>query len=390
MANIVVNPKVITWARVEAHLTQLDAADKIGLQLAEIVALEVEARPLTLGVLRKMASVYGVAIATLAMPEPLKSTKMPSDFRTIDGRQEEISRETALAIRRARHYLELMADLTDEEEDLEIRYAVPDASANDTSQTLAARERARFSVSVEEQLKWKDGQAFRIWRDKVEALGIYVYVLDFPKGDCRGFSLRESKNPAIAISKEESFDGAKVFTLLHEYCHILKNEPGISNLNNNNKMERFCNEFAAHFLMPIEALKRVLSVPDKPQHLEWDFEVIRLAAKRLHVSQQALALRLENAGYARSGFFDALRSQQFKLSNKAKKKQKSAPIAPEIRRLSEVGAAYASTTLAAYDRGSLNAVEAFRILGLSPKHFEGLRVRLRGRLLTHGSNRPLS
>jgi Zn-dependent peptidase ImmA (M78 family) len=319
------------------------------------------------------------------MPEPLKATKLPDDFRTIDGRPETVNRLTALAIRQARHYQQLLADLTDEDDDLHIPYGIPDATENDTPQSLAARERNRLGVTVLNQIGWKQGTSFRIWRDKLEALGVCVYVLDFPLNDCRGFSLRESKNPVIAISKEELLDGAKIFTLFHEYCHIIKNLPGISNLNNTNRVEKFCNDFAANFLMPAEALKTTLGVSDPPTARDWDIDIIRKAAKTLHVSQQALALRLENAGYAPKGFFDEVCAKQPKSRDGRKSEGKMA-IPPDVRRLSELGSSYASATLTAYDRGSLNDLDAFRMLRLSPKHFDGLRLRLKGRSPYHGAN----
>lgn len=361
-------------------MSEADAAERIGIDIAELVAYEKGNMKPHLGILRQMGAVYKLPVATLAMPEVPRPSKLPSDFRTIDGRRESISPETAFAIRQARRYQEMMQDLFREEEELASRYVVPNATTNDSPKTLAARERKRFEVSVETQLSWRnDDFAFRQWREKMESFGVFVYVLEMPIDDCRGFSLRESENPVIVISKEENTDAAKLFTLLHEYCHILKNAPGISDLNNKNKMERFCNEFAAQFLMPIEALNEVLHLPQPATAIDWDFEDIRVAARKLHVSQQALALRLENAGYAPTGFFDLLRSQQeMRVKPKKPRKQRGGPPADAVR-LIEVGPSYARNVLTAYERGTLHDIAAYRMLDLAPRHFQKLRDRLAAR-----------
>lgn len=387
MAAIVINKTVLIWAREEAQLTQQQAADASHVPLNDLVEFERSNQALTLGAIRSLAKAYGVSVATLVMPEPLARSKRPADFRTIDGRPESISHKTALAIRKARHYQEMISDVTSEDDDLRVPYSIPDAATNITAAQLAARERKRFAVSIEKQIQLRAGQAFNFWRDSIEALGIFVYVLDFPRRDCRGFTLRESANPVIAISKEESTEGAKIFTLFHEYCHILRNQPGLSDLNNKNSVERFCNNFSAHFLMPLDALKDVLSIPDSATVIDWSADAIRQAANQLHVSQQALALRLEEAGYARQGYYEAFCAKQLKIPKRPKRD--GAP-PPETLRLFELGALHSGLTLNAYDRGSLNDIEARRALGLPLRRIEGLRIKLRGRLVHHGPSRVIS
>ena len=60
-------------------------------------------------------------------------------------------------------------------------------------------------------------------------------------------SLDSQNTPIIMISKAEEFDPAKTFTLIHEYCHLLLREPGISDQNTQNPVEAFCNQFAGAF-----------------------------------------------------------------------------------------------------------------------------------------------
>lgn len=387
MTRIAVNPKVLTWARNEAHIDQDEAAHKIGVSVEDLIGFESGTLQPTLTQVRDMAKSYQLAVATLAMPEPFATTKMPKDFRTVRGKSQRITSETAFAIRQARRYQDELQDLYSDDEELAIEYATPDARPNDTPSILAIRERKRLNIAVDTQLSWgNDNQALREWRTRIEALGVSVFLLDMPVQDCRGFSLRETKNPVIVVSKREYTDAAKLFTLLHEYCHILKNRPGISNLNNRNKIEKFCNDFAAQILMPIEALSRVLALPPRPIRQDWGDAHIKFAARRLHVSQQAVALRLVNAGYAPKIFYDEFKERQPKLKFRTNRNTKGGP-QPHVMKLSEVGATYAGQVLAGYARGVLNDVEAYRILDLAPKHFEKLRDSVEKRLPKYAATR---
>lgn len=384
MAYLTANPKVLEWARTEAQLTQAEAADELGIDVEELRAYE-SGRKLPLGVVRQMSAKYGLSVAALAMPEPFQPVPLPKDFRTIDGQPKKITRKTAIAIKLARYYNAQMRDLMDLDTDFAIHYSVPNAEPGESANFLAARERERLKITIDDQTHWSsDSFAFRVWRERLEKLGINVFVLDIPVADCRGFSLRESDCPVIVVSKNEHTEGAKIFTLLHEYCHILRNEPGISDLNQNNRVERFCNEFAAHILMPQEALKVALGIPDNPQIIDWDFDQIRLAARRLRVSQQALALRLDNAGYSQ-GLYESVRTRQEKVATAKKKKPKTPPKIPAtVRRLQEVGPTYANIALQSYDRGNINAVEITRALHLSHLHLNDMRNRLTPGLARHG------
>jgi Zn-dependent peptidase ImmA (M78 family) len=385
MADIGVNPRVLEWARKEARLSEAEAADALGISAEDLVGYE-RAGVVTLGVLRGMSAAYQLPIATLAMPEPFAPTKLPKDFRTLDGREAQVTPATAFAIKEARRLQDEMQELLAEEGELSVRYDLPDIPRNTPVAAFASQERARLGLSVESQLAWtNDSAAFRAWRDKIESFGIFVYVLDMPVDDCRGFSLRETPSPVIVISKNEWMGAARCFTLLHEYCHVRINQPGLSDLGGNST-EKYCNDFAAQVLMPEGAVRRVLDLPVRKEVVDWDMNDIRAAARRLHVSQQALALRLETAGYAEVGFFDYVKSMQKGQRRPERKKEKQkGGVAPHVIKLAELGARYTGTVLKALDRGTLNDVEAYRMLDLAPKHFDKLRERVEKRLASDGT-----
>ena len=60
----------------------------------------------------------------------------------------------------------------------------------------------------------------------------------------RGFTLLDSYAPIIFINGRDSNNG-KLFTLIHEFCHILLGKEGVSD----SSSEPYCNMFAGEFLV---------------------------------------------------------------------------------------------------------------------------------------------
>lgn len=81
-----------------------------------------------------------------------------------------------------------------------------------------------------------------------------------PVSDCRGFTLVDDIAPCIFINNDDA-PGAKLFTLVHEFVHILKGESvgdgGDDSMKDDNKLERFCDSVAAEILMPEDLFRDI-------------------------------------------------------------------------------------------------------------------------------------
>jgi Zn-dependent peptidase ImmA (M78 family) len=241
-----------------------------------------------------------------------------------------------------------------------------------------AAERRAIGVPAHRQLAWNADDGFRHWRAIIERLGISVYLQNFELTDCRGCALLDDRTiPAILINKSERSENAWVYTLIHEYAHLLVRRPGISDLNRRNPTEVWCNRFTAAFLMPFEALRQALPIwPDRPQ--DWDDGAIREAARRLKVSSQALAIRLEELGKAHNGI-----SRRFEFKGKPKKVAGKGNYV--TTRLSELGGRFTASVIGALDREIIDSVHASRALALKPSRLEDARAYVdRQRVLAGG------
>jgi hypothetical protein len=177
-----------------------------------------ERRP-QMGFLRRVSAKYRVPFASLLMPEPLPLVERPTDHR-MRQRTRPLSLDTLIAIEEVSEALDAFEGLADEDMHLVPRLRLGNATLNDDAEELAARERRRFGVSIDDQRGWKSLSAARIgWRRRIEEHGIFTYMIPMPGDELSGFSLLHNGLAAICVNDNEPSDGAKIFTLFHEYCH---------------------------------------------------------------------------------------------------------------------------------------------------------------------------
>jgi Zn-dependent peptidase ImmA (M78 family) len=288
------------------------------------------------------------------------------DFRTLEGSPRRKSFEFQVALETVRGLQATLGIIRTEDDSFFAPPLREYSLARDASQQ-GENERALIGISVDRQLRWKRGEGFRHWRAVIERQGISVYLLKFDLNDCRGCCIwDEGQLPAIIVNKAEVSENARAFTLIHEYAHLLVRRPGISDLNRKNPVEAFCNRFAAAFLMPVTALRRLLPVwPDGPQG--WADGTIKEVALSLKVSAQALAIRLEELGKAEEGF-----NQRFIFKAGPKKQPKGGGYVRT--QLSEIGGRYTASIMSALDRDIIDTVHASEALSLKPPHLERARA----------------
>jgi len=113
---------------------------------------------------------------------------------------------------------------------------------------LAEIERQKFS-NFSDQKKFKNKyETLNKFRNEIENNNIIV--MQFPFSDIRGFSLINKKPYFIVLNSKDNPE-SRLFTLFHEYAHLLLRESELNNyyININNEIERWCDNFASYFLI---------------------------------------------------------------------------------------------------------------------------------------------
>src|SRR5919205_2275329 len=201
--------------------------------------------------------------------------------------------------------------------------------------------------------------------------------------DCRGFSIYDEREvPVIAINALEGDYPPLIFTLIHEYCHLLLRAGGLSDENRSNVVEQYCNSFAASLLLPKAAFMAEAQFIAGSEPKDWTDEAIARLSRRFKVSKRAALLRLEETGMAPAGYHDKVLAE-WKIQGRrrsiggrgAKRAGKKLP-RPRYR--------HTSTVLKALDLGYINVIDAHELLGVRTPHLNDLREELMAQSAVNG------
>jgi Zn-dependent peptidase ImmA (M78 family) len=109
----------------------------------------------------------------------------------------------------------------------------------------------------------------------------------------RGFAITDEFAPMVFVNQADA-PGARLFTLIHELCHIWIGQSGISDgdAQNQRQEEVLCNAVAAEFLVPEAEFTRLW----RTEVASWKENLAVLEA-HFHVSKWVLARRALTCGY---------------------------------------------------------------------------------------------
>lgn len=366
-----VNASVMKWARESTGIDLEEVATRFNLSPNTIKQWEEGTKKPTLTTLEKLARYYKRPLAAFFLPDPPQEPSLPTDFRALPGEDRPpLSRKTRLAIRRARRIQSLATELI-EIEGGEPVASIGSISLDDDPEIVAARERSKLPISVDDQFSFRGlYEAFDTWRDSLESLSIVVYQTPIPLEEARGFSLLNHKLPIIVVSISDAI-AARIFTLFHEYAHLLMGLSGIcipSQASHEDasfqETERFCNHFAGAFLVPRHSLEhdRCAQLINRESYVG-DASLAELA-RRFKVSNQVILRRLLLCNLISRNEY---RRKLTELLSERRRK-KGFGLAPPKRCVLENGRFFSSLVLDATERQLITYSDLADYLSINLKH----------------------
>jgi Zn-dependent peptidase ImmA (M78 family) len=349
-----INPAMLVWARETARLTLDQAARKIGIAAEKLAACELGEAQLTFPQFMKAAREYKRPASLFYLKAHPEGWSPIQDFRHLIGAEPGFSPRLAYAIRQARERREVALDLRSELNEPIIPFTL-DATTITDAEALGQELRSYLGVSDAEQQTWRSN-GFNAWRLAMESKDILVFMVPrMPLSEMRGTAIAEKKFPIILINSQDR-GGGRVFTLLHEFCHLAIHQSGVSGEGGEDKgapnptVERYCNAVAAAALMPKTwLLNEVLSLADKTgSGPVWDDDQLSALAQRFGVSREALLRRLLTLGKTTQSFYDIKRAQFLKEYAKIAEQKSTGGPKYHIQVLSQFGRGFTRLVFQGY------------------------------------------
>lgn len=366
--SVSVAPAVLKWARLSNGDPIVESAEKLKVDINKLEAWEegVETPVLSLTQLRTLVDFYKRPLATFLLPAPPEKLPELKDCRTLYGEEVyPLSRKVRLAIREARWFQHIAAEIA-EDMKYNIEPKIGKALLKTDVEELALRERDRLGIDITTQFHWEDKiVALKEWKNAVEAQNVLVFQLSLSKETeglrLRGFSLADKLPLALVYNSKEVDEHPKIFSIFHEYAHLMLRVSGICDMSwsNETEIEKFCNGFSGALLVPKNAFLNHRIVKKHSDENEWLDKELSVLSKDFKVSQEVILRRLLIFRKTTNSFYKEWRSRPRRTKD-------STGWAPQERMtISRRGLKLTFYILDAYKKEYITQGEAADYLGVS-------------------------
>lgn len=288
-----INPEILKWARERSGFTLEAAAKTLNKEASFIEECESGNCALTYVQLESLADKYKRAVAIFFFPQPPDEPDITKDLALQSTDLKKLKPTTLYLFRQAysRQYslMELNHYTNPSKKKL---FRDLHTQLSDSPPQLAKQTRSYLNIDIDQQKAWKNPtEALENWRECIEVNGIYIFKDAFKDDNVDGFCLAHEVFPIVYLNNSKH-PVRQIFSLFHELAHLFLGKNGITGGFNpsRGKIETFCNQFAAEFLVPSEHFEYYFKYTD------FDDNTIEELANRYNVSRPVILLKFVNKG----------------------------------------------------------------------------------------------
>ena len=371
------NPLMLKWAR-ETSGKSIDQAAKRVRKLAEDIedweSATVSRIP-TVKQARTLASFYGRSFLEFLRESPptLFQPKSIPDFRSA---RDQTSPEQSHIIEHVHAWAEIQREnaldlyLLCGDEPPEFPESLYADTSSDPEQK-AEQTRVEIAFSIEDQigLAASDKSLFpQIVRSKIESVGVLT-LRSTRLRKARKFGVCISEFPLPTIVFANTSPAHQVFTLAHEFGHVLLKKSGIVGPRRRTGyepsvalIEQWCNRYAGAFLIPRTALEQQFP---KPPNMLPDISNSTLGdlAALFRISEHAMLVRLTELGYVDLEYYWNVKRPEYDDQEK-NFKSFGRPKYFGSRYRNELGDHYTGLVLSAWSNGKITNHNAAEFMGI--------------------------
>ncbi len=247
-----INPDVLVFMRKSSGMSEEEIAKKLKISKSKYLDIEKGDEEISESELIHLADIYKRPLIAFYEADISTMPEMPHDYRL--NRDKKLSAEVFLAKRKALYLAEELKELT------ERITTIPDINTNVSAPELANKVRALLEIDFIKELR--EEPILNYYKSIVEEK-FFIPVIEHPlkTSGVRAFSVYSEI--CVMVLNESDSNEVKLFSLFHEFCHLLKRQDGICTVDiekdkDNQPEERYCDEFAAFLLMPENRLRHEL------------------------------------------------------------------------------------------------------------------------------------
>lgn len=382
MSTALISPAVLRWARERSHLEPDFLAEKAHVKLDNLLLWEKGETKPTFKQAQDIANVLHIPFGYLFLIKPPEETLQLPDLRTVGDRsslgQFSVDLKDILSdvLRKQDWYREYL-----QEQGKERLPYIGKFSVNENAKNIANDITTTLQITKKDRTKALNWSGFlKLLMERAEDVGVWVIcsgkvgtntsrILDV--NEFRGFAISDTIAPIVFINGADA-KAAQIFTLVHELAHLWLGKSGVSDLSlkppqneNQNRIEKLCNEVAAEFLVPQDELNEHWR-PD-----ESVFKNSEILAAFFCVSAVVIARRALDLGLiSKATFFDFYKKQVAKWQIEKENKKSggsffsSLPIAN--------GRRFTKAVIQSVYQQTLLMRDGAKLLGVSPANLNKL------------------
>lgn len=357
------NPTIIVWARKNSGKSVEQLARRLQLEVDEYLEVEKGTKHLSLGKLRTLAQTTNRPMATFYLPNPPEDVKSTHDYRSSGG---SISSEGMLSFRKSEKVQELTEIRLDE--DAEVLKLKVNLTIDPSSVALEAR--TALGITEDLQANSKGSKQFtELLINKIDKLGIHILFHSYPIEDSRAYTL--PGNPPVIVINKRDYLTSQLFSLLHEFSHILLRKPGMCDnilSNNGNAVETYCHKFASNFILPEDWFKDISKHYTDTELLK--DENLQHLANFFSTSKDVIIIRLTNIGRVSQSKCNEIRARWKQEIIDERNKRKGGRTSIKSNAVNDNGNLFINEVGDAYASNKIGIVEASEMLNINPSYLE--------------------
>lgn len=369
-----INPRIMSWARQRAGLSEETLAKKINIKdVQKVWEWETGETKPTFKQAQKIANVTNIPFGYLFLADPPQESLPIPDLRTVgDKHVEGLSSELKDIIKQVIRKQEWYRDYLLKLEAPRLNF-IGKFSTKNSVYEVAQDIRTTINVEMPNKGNWED-----YYRDLIKgAENSRILVMrsgivgnntrrKLQVSEFRGFAISDDIAPVVFINSSDA-PTARLFTFIHELAHLWIGKSGISDLNPSHlEEEKFCNSVAGEFLVPKEYFLNRW----KPQ--ENLISNLTNISSELHVSKLVVAKRALDCNFIDSNTYWAYYNKELADFRNIKNSQGDFNTNAGVKNSKLFSSAVVAETLS----GRMLLRDAGNLLGVQPSNIRNYARKL--------------